>query len=119
MESRRNPYIYVSGAFGAFWVLMAWLNPENTYFMFPLLVAGAVPVSYRLALGRPLPTPVALGAAVAGLINVILLATLLALFGKLEGPTFLGAGGVVVETIVWGVLGATLGSVAARVTLRR
>ena len=105
----RNPFVYVSGAFGAIWVLIAWAQPGNSYYLFPMLVAAAMPVSYRLVAGRALPMPVAVGSAVAGLLNVFLLAAILAIAGKLQGPTILPAGGAVVDSIVLGLVGATAG----------
>lgn len=115
----RNPYIYVSGAFGAIWVLIAWSRPENSYFMFPALVAASVPISYRLIAGRALPLGIAIGASIAGLLNVFLLSALLAIAGKLEGPTLLPAGGAVVDAIVLGVGGAIAGAVFASMNLQR
>ncbi len=110
---RRNPYVYVSGAFGAVWVLMAWNRPENSYYLFPVLVAAAVPVSYRLVAGRALPVSFAVGASIAGLFNVFLLAGMLAIAGKLDGPTLLPAGGAVVDSIVLGLAGAVVGGLLA------
>ena len=115
----RNPYIYVSGAFGAIWVFAAWSRPENSYFMFPLLVAAAVPVSYRLIAHQALPISIAVGSAIAGLLNVFLLAALLAIGGKLEGPAILPLGGPVVEAIVFGFLGALVGIFLATVDFSR
>ena len=111
--------MYVSGAFGAIWVLMAWSRPENSFFLFPVLVAAAVPVSYRLIAGRGLPIGIALGAAIAGLLNVFLLAAMLAIAGKLNGPTLLPVGGSVVDAMMLGFLGAAGGAPLARVDLRR
>ena len=115
----RNPYIYVSGAFGAIWVLIAWSSPENSYFMFPPLIAASVPMSYRLIAGKALPIGIALGASIAGLLNVFLLAALLAIAGKLEGPTLLPAGGAVVDAIVLSILGAVAGAFLASVNIGR
>lgn len=115
----RNPYVYVSGAFGAIWVLIAWNKPENSYFMFPLLVAASVPVSYRLIAGRALPTGFSIGAAIAGLFNVFLLAGMLAIAGKLDGPTILPAGGSVVDAIIFGSAGAVIGAFLATTRFRR
>jgi hypothetical protein len=116
---RRNPYIYVSGAFGAIWVFMAWSTPDNNYFMFPMLIAAAVPVSYRLIAGRALPVGIAMGASIAGILNVFLLTAMLAIAGKLEGPTMLPVGGVVVDAILLGLIGAALGTLLASVNLSR
>lgn len=115
----RNPYVYVSGAFGAIWVLMAWSRPENSYFMFPVLVGASVPVSYRLIAGRALPTGFSVGAGIAGLFNVFLLAGMLAIAGKLEGPTMLSAGGSVVDAIILGAIGAAIGTFLATTPFRR
>ncbi len=105
----RNPFVYVSGAFGAIWVLVAWSRPENSYFLFPILVAASVPVSYRLIAGRALPVGFSAGAAVAGLFNVFLLAGLLAIAGKLDGPTLLPGANNVVDAVVLGAIGAVAG----------
>jgi hypothetical protein len=109
----------VSGAFGAIWVFAAWARPENSYFMFPFFVAAAVPVSYRLAARRALPVGIAVGSSIAGLFNVFLIAALLAIGGKLEGPTILPFGGSVVEAIVVGFLGALVGIFLATVDVSR
>lgn len=115
----RNPYIYVSGAFGALWVLIAWSSPDRSFYLFPLLVAASVPLSYRLIAGRALPIGIAVGAGIAGQFNVFLLSALLAIAGKLEGPTILPAGGAVVDAIVLGLVGATVGSFLAAWEFRR
>jgi hypothetical protein len=115
----KNPYVYVSGAFGALWVLIAWGSPDRTFYLFPFLVAASVPVSYRLIAGRALPIGVAIGAGIAGQFNVFLLAGLLAIAGKLEGPTLLPAGGAVVDAIVLGIAGAAAGTLVAAWDFRR
>ncbi len=119
LKLRRSPYIYLSGAFGAIWVMMAWSWPENSYFMFPVLAAAAVPVSYRLIAGRTLPLGTSIGAAVAGLLNVILLSAMLTIAGKLEGPTMLPAGGAMVDAILLGLTGAVAGTLLASVNFDR
>ena len=115
---RSNPYIYVSGVFGAIWVLVAWSRPENSYFMFPILIAASVPASYRLIAGRALPIGMAVGASIAGLFNVFLLAAMLAIGGKLDGPTMLPAGGAVVDAIALGGVGAVAGAFLSSLNFR-
>ena len=115
----RNPYVYVSGAFGAIWVLMAWNQPGNNYFLFPPLVAASVPVSYRLIAGRALPIGFSIGAAVAGLFNVFLLGAMLGIAGKLDGASLLPGVGAVVDAIVLGALGAAAGVAAATIEFGR
>lgn len=115
----KNPYVYVSGAFGALWVLIAWGSPDRSFYLFPILVAASVPVSYRLIAGKALPVGIAVGAAIAGQLNVFLLSALLAIAGKLEGPRLLPAGGAVVDAIVLGSIGAAAGAMLAAYEFRR
>ena len=116
---RRNPYIYLSGVFGSVWVLIAWSQPENNYFMFPVLIAAAMPVSYRLIAGRALPKGLAIGASIAGLFNVFLLAAMLAIAGKLAGPSLLSADNNVIDSVVLAAGGAAIGAFLAMAESRR
>ena len=109
----RNPYVYISGAFAGVWIVMAWLKPESNFFLFPILIAAALPLSYRLSMRWPLTPPAAIGAGVAGLINVVLVSLLLAATGKLEGQTLLPFGGLVFEALVFGISGAATGAFVA------
>ena len=93
-------------------MLAAWIRPEADYVAFPVLVAGAFPISYRLAMG-PLPRPLATGAAVAGAINTIVVALLLELAGILGGPDLIPNAAAVVQATVLGLAGATAGGVIA------
>ena len=93
-------------------MLAAWIRPEADYIAFPVLVAGAFPVSYRLALG-PLPRPLATGAAVAGAINTIVVALLLELAGILGGPDLIPRGTAVVQATLLGLTGAMAGGLIA------
>lgn len=95
--------------FAAAWVIAAWIRPEADYVAFPVLVAMAFPVSYRLALG-PLPTPLAVGAATAGAINTIVIALLLEVAGILGGPDLLPGLNAVTQATVLGLSGAVLGA---------
>lgn len=110
-ETRRSPYLFIPGLFGAAWVVVAFAQPENNYFLFPMLTAGAMPVSYRLQAGLLLPRRLAAIAAVAGLTNVLLIAVLLAISGRLDGPPTLGIDSPIVDAGVWGLLGAAVAAV--------
>ena len=41
---RRDPTIFTSGFVAALWVVLAWVNPDNTYHAAAPLVAGIFPV---------------------------------------------------------------------------
>lgn len=116
-----NRFVYLSGVFAGVWVVAAWLSPENNYFLFPVLIAASVPISYRLTFRKPLSHPVATGAAAAGLLNAILVALLLELSGKLQGDPLIPGTGLVLEAMVLGLVGAAAGALVTtwRPTARR
>lgn len=109
----RTPYMAISAIFGIAWVLAAWARPEVNYVLFPLLIAGSLPVIYRLAMGRPVAVSFAVAAAIAGAFNTVLIAAVLSISDSLRGPTLLDFGGPVLDAAIWAVLGAALGVVAA------
>ena len=110
---RRSPFIFISAIFGFAWVGAAWARPEVNYVLFPALIAGSLPVVYRLSMGRAVPTSFASAAGIAGIINAIVIAAFLAIAGKLQGPTVLPFGGHVLDAALWATIGAALGVVAA------
>jgi hypothetical protein len=103
----------ISVIFGVAWIVAAWVQPEVNYVLFPFLIAGSLPVIYRLTLGRAVPTPFAAAAAIAGIINALLIAAFLSISGRLEGPTVMAVGGHVVDAAVWATIGAALAAFAA------
>jgi len=116
MELLRSPITYLSGVLAGLWVLVASLNPENDYFLFPILIAGAVPISYRVSLRTPVDLPTAIGGAMAGLFTVALTVVLLAVVDKLQGPGAL-FGSPIVDALVLGSIGAAVGVVIAVVPI--
>lgn len=108
---------YLSGIFAGVWVLIAFLNPENDYLLFPILIAGAVPVSYRISLRGPVDLPTAVGGAIAGLFTVALTVGLLTFAGKLQGPGALPFGSSLVDVLVLGSIGAAVGVLIAVVPI--
>jgi hypothetical protein len=112
-RSRRSPYMAISVVFGVAWIVAAWARPEVNYVLFPLLIAGSLPVIYRLTLGRAVPTQFATAAAIAGIINAVVIAAFLAISGRLQGPTVMAVGGHVVDAAVWATIGAAFGVFAA------
>lgn len=103
----------ISAIFAVSWVLAAWARPEVNYVLFPLLIAGSLPVIYRLTLGHAVPTAFAAAGAIAGITNTIVLAAFLAITERLQGPTVLPFGGPVLDAAIWAVIGAALGVVVA------
>ncbi len=108
----RDPTIYTSGVVAAVWVVLAWLNPESTYHLAPVLAAGIFPVAQRVRHGRLRPAQAA-GAGAGGYLNVLIVTGLLAWIDKLQGPSLLPFGGAAVEALVLGALGAVAGAALA------
>ena len=109
---RRDPTIYASGIVAALWVLLAWLNPENTYHAAPPLIAGIFPVMHRLRLGR-LGWRGAAAAGFGGYLNLLLVTGLLWITDRLEGPALFGLEHAAVEGLILGVAGSVGGAVVA------
>jgi hypothetical protein len=103
----------ISAVFGIAWLFAAWARPEVNYVLFPVLIAGSLPVVYRLTFGRAIQTPMASAAGIAGITNVVILAAFLAITDRLEGPTVLPFGGPVLDASLWAIIGAAIGVFAA------
>ena len=100
------------------WVVVAAWRPETTYHLAPVLVAGAPPVA--LALDAPSSRAVnVFGAAGFGLLIALVATAGLSAAGWLAGPSRLPAGGAAVEAVVFSLVGAALGVVAAFVVRSR
>ncbi len=108
----RDPTIYTSGVVAAVWVVLAWLNPDSTYHLAPVLAAGIFPVAQRLRHGRLAPAHAA-GAGAGGYLNVLVVTALLTWLDKLQGPSLLPFGNAAVEALVFGAVGAVVGAALA------
>lgn len=104
------------------WVaLVAW-RPTTTWHLAPLLVAGTWPwvVGQDLRAGDPTARRRVLGAGAGGLVAGIALTAMLALAGRLEGPTWTGAGTPVGEALVLTGTGALIATLVGVIrSLRR
>ncbi len=111
MRARPAPGVggYLSGIVAGIWVALAWRNPENTYYIAPLLAAAAFPLSQRVRLGR-LSRREAAWAGIGGLLNVIVATVLLLVAGKFDGNAVLGFWPPAVEALAFGLLGAVAGA---------
>lgn len=116
-ESRKLPIgiANLSGLLAALWVVLAWLNPDLTYHLAPILVAGAFPIGHRLRIGQPMNPVQAFATFVGANLNVGVATGILAWADKLRGPSLLPTGGAVMEAFVFGAVAA--GVMAAVVTL--
>ena len=110
--SRKLPFgvANLSGLLAGLWVLLAWLNPDLTYHLAPILVAGAFPIGHRLRVAAPLNPVQAFATFVGSCLNVGVAAGILAWADRLRGPSLLPSGGAVLEAFIFG---AAAGSIAA------
>jgi hypothetical protein len=100
---------YLSGLLAALWVVLAFLNPETTYHLAPVLVAGAYPVGLRRRANRRVRLGMAAAAAVGSLLVALVVTLALWLAGRLDGPTLLPFGDAAVESVVFALTGAVIG----------
>ncbi|NNC73962.1 MAG: hypothetical protein HKN93_00485 [Acidimicrobiia bacterium] len=116
---KRNPLVYSSGLFSGAWVFMAWIQPETNFFLFPILIGAALPVSNRLIVGKPTTGNAAFAAGIASMINVAITALLLTLVDRLQGESVLGFVSLFGEAIILGLIGAIAGAVIATLQISR
>jgi hypothetical protein len=109
-QRSHNPFIYLSGLIAAGWAFAAWVRPGSNFILFPILIAAMLPLSYRLNRSRALSSGAALGAATAGFINVAVVAVLLGISGKLDGPPLVDGVGPIIEAMALGLLGGAAGA---------
>ena len=108
----------LSGLLAALWVILAWLNPEVTYHLAPPLVAGSFPFGHRLRVKRRLNGIQAFATFVGALFNVGIAIAILAVADKLQGPSLLPTGGAVLESLVFGLVGAAIAAIVVALPLR-
>lgn len=119
MEPRPPRAVYLSILLAAAWMVLAWVRPDTTWHLGPVLAAAGVGVGHRLAGSGPLSTAAGMGTAVAGLTNALVATFILELAGKLDGPSLLPAGGPLVEALVASVVGGAAGMAVAVAGRRR
>ena len=103
--------LFVAGL-ATLWIAVAWLRPETTFHLAPLLVAGLLPYAYvRLAARRAgARLTAALAATATG--AALAASAVLAAAEKLEGPSLLPTGGAALEAVVFSLAGGALGLLA-------
>ena len=121
MADDRKPSFGVanlSGLLAALWVILAWLNPDITYHLAPLLVAGSFPAGHRLRVGKQLTPVQAFATFVGAIFNVGIAIGILTWADKLQGPSLLPTGGAVMESVVFGLVGATIAALVVALPFR-
>jgi hypothetical protein len=108
----------LSGLLAGLWVLLAWLNPDLTYHLAPILVAGAFPIGHRLRVAEPLNPVQAFATFVGAGLNVGAAAGILAWADRLRGPSLLPTGGAVFEAIIFGAAAALIASIIVALPIR-
>ncbi|MEE8332185.1 MAG: hypothetical protein V3R84_10490 [Acidimicrobiia bacterium] len=119
-KSSKTPFgiANLSGLLAALWVVLAWLNPDLTYHLAPILVAGAFPIGHRARVSQPLNPVQAFATFVGASLNVGVATGILAWADKLRGPSLLPTGGAVMEAVIFGALAAAAMAVVAALPLR-
>lgn len=115
----RNPLVYSSGLFSGAWVFVAWMQPETNFFLFPILIGAALPVSHRLVVGRPVTGAAAAAAGIAAMVNVTITALLLAIVDRLKGESVLGFVNLFGEAVILGLFGVVAGGAVAVLSIGR
>jgi glutaredoxin len=106
-----------SGALLALLVAVVWFglattHPATTYHVAPLLVAAAWPLGRRWRAGSALPLTGALVPVAGGALVALATTLVLTVRHALVGPTLLGPGSALAETLIATVVGAGLGLLA-------
>ena len=103
--------IRISLGFALLWAVLAAVRPGTTFHLAPLLVAGLVPLVYRVQGGASRITAgrlAGVGVALAAVVSVLLGAA-----GFLDGPSLLPFGGAFVESLAGAAVGGLVGLGAA------
>lgn len=98
------PSVIAAVGFTVLWVVVAVSRPGTTFHLAPVVVAAAPP--FLASRNR-------LAAAAGGMAFVTVVALGMGVAGTLAGPSLLPWGGAVVETVVFGAVGAIVGLVAS------
>ena len=108
----------LAGLLAGLWVVLAFLRPESTFHLAPILVGFAFPLGHRLRMRQPLAAGQAVASWVGSAINLTVAIGLLTLADKLQGPSLLSFGGAVTEAVVFGAVAAVAGAMFASLPIR-
>ena len=99
--------IGISLGFALLWAVLAVVRPGTTFHLAPLLVAAAVPWVNRFEDPQDRPAAYLLAAVGTGIAAGM--SVLLAMAGRLDGPTLLPFGGALEESLVGAIAGGVAG----------
>jgi len=108
----------LSGLLAGIWVVLAWLNPDVTYHLGPILVAASFPIGHRLRAGARLLPFQGFATFVGAGLNVGVATGILAWADKLRGPSLLPSGGAVIEAVVFGAVAGIAAAVVVALPIR-
>lgn len=103
---------YAPGVFAGLWVVLAFLRPEVTFHLGPVIAAASFPVSYRIRSG-PIGPRAAIALFVGAVFLVVVATTVLTIADRLRGPSLLPSGGAALEAYVFGGAAAAAGAAVA------
>lgn len=107
-----------TAAAAAAWIVLALNSPTTTYHFAPMVAAAAWPVALRLRVGLRLSAKAVSVAAGRGIAVALAVTLALASTGALAGPTFFGTPHALAESLVMAGIGAVIGVLFARRTVR-
>ena len=95
-----------SAAVVTLWALLAWINPETTYHLAPVIAVAASPVVSRMLAEKPLTARVAALTVGVGLALTIASAIVISAVGWMRGPSISPAISPLAELVVVIAVGA-------------
>lgn len=101
----------LSGLLAGLWVVLAFLRPEDTFHLAPILVGFTFPLAHRLRVQQRLTPIQSVFTAVGAALNLGVAIGILTLTDKLRGPSLLPFGGAITEAVVFGAVAAVVGAV--------
>lgn len=104
--------LLLMGALGALWAVLAVARDGVTYHLAPLIVA-AIPAGFA-GLDASERTPDLARLAFIGAATALGISFLLAVMGRMEGPSLLPFGGAEAEAVIFSVGGGLAGWLVAR-----
>ena len=119
-ERRQTPFgiANLAGLLAGLWVLLAFIRPESTFHLAPILVGVGFPLGHRLRIKGPLTAGQAIATGIGSAINLAIAIGILAWADKLRGPSLLSFGGAITEAVVFGAVSAVVGAVFAALPVR-
>lgn len=104
--------VAVSSTVALGWVLMAITHPTTTYHFAPLVAVVVAPFLVRARTQKSIPLRSALVLTSAGVLPALIATAVIESLDALGGPTLIGAGGALVETLVAIAAGLIIGMTA-------